>query len=224
MKKIFYLLPIFCFFALTLTGCSGADINTYIKSNVSENCSCYFVGETNNFYVNLFSGKREQPYKLDGVANKMVDYTIVSVQKRGDVSFNELQYCIEIDDKTYEGAFSPNPYDNTLDTDLEIAVSADSKIFVYIKLADNTEVASLNNVSNNFLINSTTALDIAVDEVIAAKPEIDKSLTYECFIQVLNKDDNAHLYFWIVNIVSSSGDMYNIIIDTTTGQVLAKKL
>ena len=224
MKKGFYLLPIICVFIFGLVGCSSVDASSYLKSNISEDCTCYFVGETNNFYVNMFSGKREQPYKLDGISNKTVDYTIVSVQKKGDISFNELQYCVEIDNQTYEGAFKPNPYDNTLDADLEILVDPNSKVYVYIKLVEETEVASLNNISNNFSVSSSTALDIAADEVVSQKPDLGLSLTYECFIQVLNKDDSAHVYFWIVNIVSSNGDMFNIIIDTATGQVLAKKM
>ena len=223
MKKCFCMLPVVFCMSITMTACNQ-DMSNYLRSHISEKCDTYFVGETNDFYIDLFSGLREKTYKLDGVSTELVPYTIVSVKCKSDLKFDELQYCVEVEDKTYEGAFSQNPYDGSQQADLGVAVGSSESVYVYVKFADTTEVATLKCVSKDFLVGPDTVLDIAVDEVLAQNVDLQPSKTYECFVQVLNKDNATNLYFWLVNIVSSEGEIYTIIVDTGTGQVLAKKL
>ena len=222
MKKILYLLPLVL--VCCVFGACKQDVSVYLKSHISEKCCNYYVGETNDFFINFFSGEREKDYKLDGFCGDVVPYSILSVKSKNGQSFDELQYVVEIGEKTFEGALVANPYDNNLEADLEVFVETGTEVFVYLKFADVTQVANLECIFNNFSINLDTALDIAVDELVSKKPQLDVSLNYECFVQILNKDNNAKMYFWFVNIVSSNGDAYNIIIDTTTGQILAEKL
>ena len=223
MKKFLLAVSVFMAFCLGFAGC-GANISSYLKSNISETCTNYYIGKTNDFSVSLFSGEREENYKLDGVSTKLVPFTIISVRNVNNVKFSELQYTLEVDGKTYDGALMQNPYDDVLEADVKISISPQSEVFVYLKFGEITQIANLECVFQNFSISYQTALDIAVDEVIAQKPELKQNLTYECFIQILNKDMQNPMYFWLVNIVSSEGDMFNVIIDTTTGEVLAKKL
>lgn len=222
MKKFLFLLPVFMF-CLCFVGCKE-DIKTYLTSNVSEKCGNYYVGQTNDFYVNFFSGAREQTYKLDGVSTQTVPYAIVSVKQKTNVQFDELQYMVEIEQKTYEGALTENPYDGTFEADIGVFVEPKTEVFVYLKFNDLTEVSNLECVFESFSVSFDTALDIAVDELLKQKPELNKNCDYECFVQILNKDANAGMYFWLINIVSSDGEVFSIIVDTTTGEVLAKKL
>ena len=223
MKKSLLLLPLGLCMCVCLSACTN-DIQEYLRSHVSENCDTYFVGETNDFYVDLFSGVREKTYKLDGVSTELIPYTIVSAKCKTDLDVKELQYCVEIDGKTYEGAFSQNPYDGDLEADLGITTSATQNVYVYLKFDNTTEVATLKCVSKDFLVSPDTALDIAVDEIIGNNIDFATDKNYECFVQVLNKDEANHLYFWLINVVSSDGDIYTIIVDVGTGKVLAKKL
>lgn len=221
MKKFLFILPLLMVAILGLYAC-GMDMSSYFKSNVSEVCESYYVGETNDYYVNLFSGEREKTYKLDGISTENVDYAILSVKCKSAQIDKEVQYSIEIDDKTYDGVLNPNPYDNTLEADIERLVSGDAVVYAYIKVGEDTQVANLKCVSKEFFVAANTALDIAIDEIINEKVEFDTSKKYECFVQVLNKDDANKLYFWIVSVVSDDGEVFNVIIDTSTGKVLAK--
>lgn len=223
MKKIILLLPVFLITCFSFVGCKE-NIASYLKSNVSETCTNYYVGQTNDFSVSLFSGEREENYKLDGVSTKLVPFSIISVKNVNNVKFSELQYTLEVDGKTYDGALNQNPYDDSLEADVGISISPKSEVYVYLKFGEITQIATLECVFQNFSISYQTALDIAVDEVLAQKPELNKNLSFECFVQILNKDMQNPMYFWLVNIVSSEGDMFNVIIDTTTGEILAKKL
>ena len=220
MKKSILFLPVLI---LTLIfGACGIDLHNQLKSNVSETCTCYFVGETNDYYVNLFSGEREKTYKLDGISTQSTQYALLSVKCKTKQDNNEIQFSIEINNETTEGVLSANPFDNTIEADIQKTLNCDDEIYVYIKCGDNTQVANLKCISKDFFVNSDTVLDVAIDEVLNQNTQFDPNKKYECFIQVLNKDDSAHQYFWIVSIVSSEGDVYNIIIDTTSGKVLAK--
>ena len=135
-----------------------------------------------------------------------------------------MQFVVEVGDKTYEGVLTQNPYDSNYEADIKASISTDDEVFVYLKFNGITEVVNLECIFKNFLVSSSTALDIAVDELVTNKKELNTSLDYECFIQILNKDSSANMYFWFVNIVSSEGDVFNVIVDVSTGEVLAKKL
>lgn len=222
MKKFLFLIPVFAF-CFCFFGCQQ-NISNYLKSHVSENCSSYYVAQTNDFSVTLFSGERESNYKLDGVSTQKVDYSILSVKKKSDITFEELDYVVEVDGQTFEGVLTQNPYDSSFEADVKTKIAPQKEVFVYLKFNGTTQVVNLESIFQNFQISSDTALDIAVDELLASKENIDDTLDYECFIQILNKDIDSGMYFWLVNIVSSNGDMFNIIIDISTGEVLAKKL
>lgn len=220
MKKSLLLVPVLAVM-LSFSAC-GFDIHKQLSTNISETCNNYFVGETNDYYINLFSGSREKVYQLDGISTEKIPYAILSVRCKTARNNEELQFSVEINDKTYDGALKNNPYDSTLEADIETTLANSDVVYVYIKDGDDTQVANLKCVSENFFVNSQTALDIALDEIINQKIEFDKTLKYECFVQVLNKDASDNLYFWIVSVVSSDGAVWNVIIDTSTGKVLAK--
>lgn len=223
-KKIVLLSLLICVF---MFGGCDQDLNQKLQTNISEFCTSYFIGETQNYYVEVFGGEREEPYELNGISEEKVTYSIVSITpKSSNTQADEIEYCVELNGKTYEGAFDESPFDGTLAADFCTSLKEDDTIFVYIKLRDNTEVAKMTCLSNTFLIEYSTALsNIAtnsVNEILSATENL--SLGFECYVQVINKMPMLEKYFWCVNIVINNGKILTYIIDIETGEILAKNL
>ena len=96
MKKSLLLVPVLAVM-LSFSAC-GFDIHKQLSTNISETCNNYFVGETNDYYINLFSGSREKVYQLDGISTEKIPYAILSVRCKTARNNEELQFSVEIND------------------------------------------------------------------------------------------------------------------------------
>ena len=77
-KIVLGLISVFSFIGvLLLVGCS-LDVKTLSLEHVSEKTELYFTG-VGEFKASLSSGEREDPYAYDGVKNKTVDYSLVTL-------------------------------------------------------------------------------------------------------------------------------------------------
>lgn len=226
MNKKWYCINLILLVMIFFCGCN-VDYAEILKQNISENCEAYFTGTTQNFYVNLYTGEREEPYLLDGISENKVPYCIVAITPITQLQKSEnMTYCVEINGSTVQGAFSESPFDNSFAGDLGLKVKSTDTIFVYVKYADSTEVAKMNCISIAFTITSEVALNSAISNLLPDLLAITegKEQSVECFIQVINKSPKLNIYFWCVNFVTVSGNCLTIIIDTQTGDILAKNV
>ena len=227
MKTLKILGMFSCLCLVTICCFSGCAVKPeeLAKNNLSELHLNYFVGETLNFSVSLWSGYREEPYSLNGVKADLVEFCVVNVvPKNTTVSTFGLSYTVEINEKTYEGQFEDSPFDNSLGADLEVKVNDADSIFVYIIADGESEISKLECISSAFQVNQTQAMDIAIE---AAKEKIltlsdngNESIEGHC--KIISTDKNLGIYFWFVSFINSSSDKIALIIDTTTGEIVAE--
>ncbi len=222
-RYLFSILPIFMITFL-FTGC-GTTIEDLAKNNIAEMHNHYFIGSTENFQISLWSGVREEPFEPDGIRGQMLDFCILSVVPVGNVGTFGLNYNLEINDKPYSGEFQKSPFDNSFAAALDFLVTDSDTIFADIIHDGITETGKLSCVSCNFTVNSTQALDIAIENVgeqILALTDDNKSI--EGYVRIITTDRNIGVYFWYIRFINTDGKEICLVIDTASGEIMASKL
>lgn len=209
---------IFCF-----AGCSVKP-EELAKNNLSLLHLNYFVGQTQNFSISLWSGYREEPYNLDGKKGELKEFCVVNVVPTSDIDTFGLGYTVEINEATYDGTFEQSPFDNSLGKDLEVKVNDTDSIYVYIIVNGESEISKVECISSNFQINQTQALDIAIEyaseKILTLSNNGETSIEGHC--KIISTDKNLGIYFWLVSFINENGDKFALIIDTTTGEIVTE--
>lgn len=224
MKKI-NLVVLLVMLVCVLGGCNQ-DMNYAWKDYVSEYCECYFVGETEGYYVELMNGEREVEYYLDGVSGDKQKYTLLIVTPKNEGSSVEnIGYCVEYNGNTVEGSLSESPFDNTKSSEVDMEIGEDDTIFVYIKLEASTQVCKVQCVSKDFALNWEDAMMKVYECCGQELGMIMKNHnSIECYLQVINKYGEEGWYYWCVTIIADTGEKYVWIVDPMSAEILAKNL
>lgn len=163
--------------------------------------------------VQLYSGTREDPYKVDGIANPGKAFTVVSVEPINDTIAKMVELPAEI---TIDGAVTPitltkNPYGTNFAADLEKLVESSAAISVSLKIDDATPVVfELVNAMPPTAISWERALEIATDEV---NDKIDTTKSLETYIKVLCDNKTVNTPYWYVTFVTEDGQTFFVVID-----------
>ena len=222
-RYLFSILPV-CF-AFMFAGC-GVTAEDLMKNYLAECQNNYFVGTTQNFKVSLWSGTREDPYEPNGELGELVDFCIISVVPVGDVSTFGLNYTVEVNDKTYNGEFEKSPFDNSFAADIGVRVEDTDSIYAYIIVDGVSEVGKLECISTNFKIKNTDALSIVVDNFSENIISLSNGgeIPVEGYCKIISTDKNLGIYFWYVRLVNAEGKDITVVIDPSSGEIMAKKL
>lgn len=222
-RYLFSVLPL-CV-AFLFAGCN-LSIEELAKNSISEIHNHYFTGSTQNFKISMWSGLREEPYEQNGIKENLVDFCVVSVVPLNGVSTYGLGYTVEVNSQTYNGEFEQSPFDKTLATDLKIGLSDSDSIFAYITFDGVTEISKMECISCNFKVNNTKAVEIAIETVgdnLISLANNGKTGIEGC-CKIISSDKNLGIYFWYVRFINTEGQELVVVIDTSTGEVMAKKL
>ena len=228
MKKkllIFTLITI-CLFGLTACGKTKVDLNDYLI----EERNNLFTANDNLYTVTFSSGLRENDYNYDGVVNEKVDFGILTLIRNDSLPLanDTYTYKITINEEEFTGNMEKSPIDNSYAVDIEKQVNNDDIINVEIKFTGYTFKQDLTNTSKDFVVDKNTALNQATNEL---KTEIenllkDKNNKIEVVMKILKDSSNTELnrFYWYVGIISTNGETLGILIDTNTGEIIAKKV
>ncbi len=127
MKKILLLLLSF-FITLAFIGCAG-KIPSEIKDNLSEIRINIFEATNDNISVNIITGQREEPYVLNGTAQGMTDYTVITIIPENpdnisaDITYN---YLLKTGKKDYSGSFTLHPFGNSYAAEISEKINTNS--------------------------------------------------------------------------------------------------
>jgi len=228
MKKkltIFLMLIVSVF---SLVACGKSEIN--LNQNLIEERNSLFTANDEIYTVTLSSGKREQDYALDGVVNPLVDFAVLTLSRNNSnpLANDTYSYTISINENVYSGELIKSPTDNSYSVDLEICIPADAVINAKIDFTGYRFDKNLENVSNNFNIDKNKAIEIATNEL---KTELQnlistKNNSFEVVMKLLKDHSDSELktYYWYIGIVATNGETLGILIDTNTGDIIAKKV
>ena len=228
MKKkllIFTLLAI-CLFSFT--ACEKNNIN--LSDYLIEERNNLFTAQDNLYSVTFSTGIRENNYRYDGIIDEKVDFGVLTLIRNDSLPLanDTYSYKITINEEEFTGNMEKSPIDNSYAVDIEKSVDDDAIINVEIKFTGYTFKQNLTNTSKDFVVDKNTALNQANNEL---KTEIenllkDKNNKIEVIMKILKDSSNSELnrFYWYIGIISTNGETLGILIDTNTGEVIAKKV
>ncbi len=222
LKKFGCFMMIIC--ATLMYGCGQMSINDYAKSHISQINYEYYVGEVQDFWLTVTTGKRERDFAQDGQNSTLVDYCILSVVPKNAQEYISLQYTVEIGESKYQGELEKSPFDNTFGKDLGISFDKNATMYVTILVDDKTQICKMKNISIDFEIDCEKAFGLGVsalqEDLLRMSNNMQESVDAYC--KIISTDKKLDIYYWLISFVNQSGEQVAVIIDTNSGQVITK--
>lgn len=207
---------LFCGFV----GCQ--NMNRALEESVSEIHETVLNAQDDNFFVEVIGGKIEADYALDGVKNASHDFIAVKVQVRGNVP-EKIVAAFTLKNNKIESELTCSPIDNkiwtaVLDGNLPVETLA-------LTLTVNEEDCF------NYDLQKVSAGDVKPLDILKDNFENELMQCYEngkfnCEISVRlvkspKADDNT--YYWYVVVYKPDKSFFGLMIDSATGEIVAKK-
>lgn len=228
MKKkilVFLLLSV-CLISFSACGSSKIDLSQYLI----EKRTTLYTAEDDLYSVSFSSGTREQDYKLDGIVGEMVDFGIVTLSRldNAPLADDSYTYTVQINDQTYTGFLEKSSVDNSYLADIGVSAPTDASVKIQITFTGYSFNEELSNTSNQFLIDADKAIEIANENLKEELKNVtsDKNNKIEVVLKNLKDYSNSELknYYWYVGVISTNADTLGILIDASSGDVVAKKV
>ena len=220
MRKVVALALMFGFVGILASGCGKKTVD-YVNENMSEKTEIYFLGETDEVYVTLSSGEREEEYLMNGKSEKKVDFGLLTVNFFNEVVGNAINVKLSVDGTVQTVMLELNQFNSTYMVDLERKFSGNEKILIEY-MDDEIELV---NMSKDFGVSADKAIAIASKEISKKITKTKKlsSLNAECYLRVLDKHaNNFQDLFWVFTVVNVKNETYSVVISTVDGSVLSK--
>lgn len=209
------------FLPLSFAGC--AKFNLQFEKNISEIQTALFSAEDKNIFATLALGKRENPYVVDGNSEELVDFAVLTVypQQLRPQSQN-ASFVLTTNQAQYDGKFEVNPFDNSFVVDLQTIETDFSKIMLSLTIDGIEYSYELQNQLQGSSANSEEVKNIASKQFESIKDKLIKNgkLQAEVYIRVIKKF--GHMPLWYVSVVTSQSDLFALIIDPASKEVIAK--
>lgn len=204
--------------ACGFVGCQ--NMNKALEDSVSEIHETVLYGRAEGFFVEVIGGRIENDYALDGVKNGMKNF--VAVKVRTDGEYSDMSAVFTVNGKTYNETLTGSPFDAgrwTAVTDgelpvetLDVTLTADGESFgVALAKVPSGDVHPLDILKENFE---------------SQLMECYKDGKFDCEISVRlvkSPDENSDVYYWYVVAYKPDKTFFGLMIDSATGEVLAKK-
>lgn len=204
MKKLFYVLSVFLFCVFVLASCQTSNLSL-VKKNLSEESIHIYSGKTELYYVTLTTGKREEPYQVDGVSRKKVEFAVVNITFFKAQSKATVEFEISINGNISNHLAEKNPITNTYMFDLEMHLAETHQIL----LTTSKQQAELTCKSSTFNVDHNKAIEIGT-ELLKDKIDfvLEKKGSFEVFLKLAtapnNYDDKFVWYFYLQSNIAIS--------------------
>lgn len=225
-KKLFILLLAICSLCLTACGNKELNLNDYL---IEERQNLY-IAQDDVYTVSFSSGMREENYNFDGIKNNMTEFGIVTISRIDSAPMGQLDYnyTVKIDDQTYTGTLAKSEVENSYAADIQVKASENATINVQIVFGSYSFNKEMVNTSSNFEVDCNKAIEIANQ---ALKKDIkqltsDKNNKIEAVMKIVKdtSSSNPSNYYWYVGVVSTNGEILGVLVDSSNGQIIAKKV
>ena len=219
MKKI--LIIILCLtLSLSFTACDMVTEDEDM-SNISDLRNYMLVGNSDNYYVEMYGGMREAPLLIDGAVGKMQPYVKLKVLAKSGVD-TEYKYHIGISEKEYDGALTKEYTSGCYSVILD-APELESEYNLKITCDGKEEVVSLKSLVTADMMNWSDARKCAETELASDIEKLSvEEKDYEMYVKFIEGEVGSKQFFWYVSFMS--GDkLIAVLIDPVTGKVIAKR-
>lgn len=224
MKRLF-ILGLLITTAILFSACGGTTLQL-CQQNLSEVRYNVFDGQNDTYSATFMSGKREEPYSVNGKSENAVDFGLLTVTFRGADTPLTAKYKLIINDTEKIGDLEYNQYENNFMVDIKEIVQDDAKITLDVIVGTTTSSTELVCKNSDFEITWQTALNIGAKELENQIKEntTNGKLNGEVYLKIITDlNGNFDDYFWYVSLYTKNGDTFAIIINPKTGEVMARK-
>lgn len=217
MKKIIILI-LFVSFVFVTTACSNSFENV-VENNFSDIRINYFIGENEEYYVNLSCGHREEIFAYDGVSTSKVECGVLTLGFFQSKNYSQISVILNVDNEDKEIILEKSPYGDIYMADIGKILTKEN--FIKLKLKNQNNEIVLNEESQHWQIDYIQALKIAIKYY---KEDLEKlyfnnKLNAECYLKVLSKKDFDKIY-WFFSFVNREGKFTNCLIDINSGDII----
>lgn len=188
---------------------------------ISELRDNIYIAENDHYSVQIITGKREDPFVMDGHAGGVRDFTVVTLDPKAGAG--DYSYRVTVNGTEYAGAFIPHPFARTYSADIEV-LSADSEIALTVTSGPNSDDLTAKSVKTDNMITASKAVEIA-DKKLKNRIEGFRSgnvLSCEVYVRLIaNPVDNSGGYHWYVAFIGENQAIYAVLIEPVSMQVVA---
>lgn len=223
LKKVVMMMIAAIFVALLFTGCGEGNLEKY-ADRISELRENLFAAENAEYKVTAISGRREDPYELDGVSRGKCDFTVVTVTPVSFSAAEHYRYRAEIDGNAYEGDLLPHPFAQSLSVDIPAAARGS---FTLTVTGASEQTFEMKNIVTGELISAEKALTIALDKMKNELKKFGSRRKPDCEIYVRlmeNPIDGSGGFFWYVAFVGKDKATVAVLLRGDTGAVGAVRV
>lgn len=209
--------------SVCLCACGRSDLEKY-GDKISELREHLFSAACAECSVTAIAGKREDPYRMDGVSGDKRDFTVITVTPTAFASDKTYRYRTEINGVTYEGDLLPHPFAQSLSVDIPVAAQEG---FALTVSGDGEWQLQVERVVTGELIGAEKALSIALDKLKDnLRPLKNKGkLNAEVYVRLLeNPIDGSGGYYWYVAFVGEDKVTVAVLLRGDTGEVSALRV
>lgn len=228
MKKKILILTMLAVFIFGLTACGKSSVN--LQDYLIEERNNLFTAQDNLYSVTFSSGMREKNYNYDGKVDEKVEFGVLTLIRNDSnpLANDNYAYTITIDGEELSGVMEKSPVDNSYAVDIGKKVEDTAEINVSIKFTGYTFKQDLINTSKDFSVDKAAAIKLANKELKEDLKNIteDKNNKIEVVMKILKDFSNQDInrYYWYIGVISTNGETLGILIDTNSGDIIAKKV
>lgn len=225
MKKLL-LVFIAAMFLACCWGCAGKD--TVIDNSISEIRLDIYEGRGEFFDVNIYIGKRESPYILDGISEKLVDYCLINVMPAEELEEGyALYFTLTGGSYNESGTLIEDLATGKFRIDLGKYYSGISELNITFNCGEIYESVTLTSKYSTDMIQWKDALAIAKDSLTESFADAysGKDFLGEIFIRFVNNPFMGEdKYFWFIMLKDRNGKMSTVLIDSVDSTVVARNI
>ena len=213
--------------AVILVGCNKVDKKLQsMQNNISYFNNQMLVGEDSNFYVEVVDGSREKTLIADGEVGEMAEYCTINVTPINlDMTNRVLTFKLTGENGVYEGSLEKSIIGINYNANVEEPQKLGTLKNVTIALGEQKFEYNLSSINANGIDYKKAVESVYNNCAEDLESMFDgNSFKSEIYIKIsCDRSKNPKEYFWFVNVVENSDNMFCVLIDMQTGEVIAKK-
>jgi hypothetical protein len=212
--------------AVMLSACAPGDgLPGGIAERIAELRTDIYAGADAGNTLNVITGRRESPYRVDGKPGTLTDYTVITYTPATVLPTVGYTYRLTAEGKVYTGGMELHPMGTSFAADLGTTLKGGD---IEVVIADNAGGAEqLYTLSGKFkedMISWTDAVKVAADTLSEPLSQFydGKKLIGEVFIKLTNEPQNSDSLYWYVAFTDGTKTIAALV-DAKTGQVVASR-
>lgn len=224
---IILLISVIAVMSVLLVGCNKVDKKLQsMQNNISYFNNDMLTAEDSNFYIEVVDGSREKALIADGEVGEMTEYCTLNVTPLNlDLTNKGLTFKLTGENGVYEGSLEKSIIGINYNANIEEATKLGVIKSVAIILGDQTFEYSLASINANGIDYKQAVESVYKNCAEDLEDMFDgNEFKSEIYIKIsCDRSKNPKEYFWFVNVVENSDNMFCALVDIQTGEIIAKK-